>query len=140
MANKDFMNKLKKNPTTVSTVKEERKEAPAEKIEKKAPTTNRGQSPQSKKALEKARAERAEKARTKEKKIMQLDVADYEDYLFRMAKYNDMPITKYILHLIEEDQKNNEDTYKGLQSLDKYTKAEKISPNRGKKFKKTEIK
>ena len=70
---------------------------------------------------------------------MQLDVSDYEDYLYRMAKYERIPKTRYILKLIEEDQKRNADTYKTLQSLSNYDKEERISISRGKRFKRTEI-
>ena len=57
---------------------------------------------------------------TKEKKFMSVDITDYEDYLFRICKYEDTNRVRYIQSLIQDDMKKNEETYEILKKLDKY--------------------
>ena len=94
---------------------------------------NRGKSPESKKALEKSRSQRKEKA-LEEKKMMQLNIIEHEDFLYRMAKYYELTVTKYLLNLIKEDEVRNASIYEKLKELPKYDKPERVSPMRGKKY------
>ena len=92
------------------------------------PTDMRGKSPGSIKGLEKGRVTRQEKAKQPKRMVM-IDVGNYEDYLYRIAKYNSMPVTKYIISLIAYDQDRNADLYTSLKGLPKYDKPMRISPN-----------
>lgn len=57
---------------------------------------------------------RRTKAEPKAKKYMQIDVADYDDYLRYMAKLRNKPITKYVVELIKADYEQNKDLYEAL--------------------------
>ena len=57
-----------------------------------------------------------------EKKYMQLDIIEFEDYLNRMSKYKGMTRTRYIQELIRQDFKNHEDEYNLLKNLPEYDK------------------
>ena len=58
----------------------------------------------------------------KPKKYMQLDIADYEDYLNRMSKYKKMTRTKYITELIRQDYELHKDEYNLLKNLTEFDK------------------
>lgn len=57
-----------------------------------------------------------------DKKYMQLDIMEFEDYLNRMAKYKGMTRTKYILGLIRADYEANKDEYEMLKNLSGFDK------------------
>ena len=57
-----------------------------------------------------------------EKKYMQLDIIEFEDYLNRMSKYKSVTRTRYIQELIRQDFKKHEDEYNLLKNLPEYDK------------------
>lgn len=56
------------------------------------------------------------------KKYMQLDIIEFEDYLNRMSKYKGSTRTKYIQELIRQDYKKHEDEYSLLKNLPEFDK------------------
>lgn len=66
-------------------------------------------------------------------KYMQVNVYGYEDYLYRMARYNKKTTTKYILSLIEKDAKEHAKEYESLRQLPEFDKPYRESPNKKKK-------
>lgn len=65
-------------------------------------------------------------------KYMQVNVFEYEDYLYRMARYNNLTTTKYILSLIKKDAEEHAAEYEQLKTLPKYDKPYRESPNKKK--------
>lgn len=63
-------------------------------------------------------------------KYMQVNVFEYEDYLYRMARYNKKTTTKYILSLIEKDAKEHAAEYESLKKLSEFDKPHRESPNK----------
>lgn len=57
---------------------------------------------------------------------------DYEDYLYRMARYNKMTTTKYVLSLIRNDALEHIAEYNSLKTLKEYNKPHRESPNKKK--------
>lgn len=57
-----------------------------------------------------------------EKKYMQLDIKEFEDYLNRMAKYKGMTRTKYIQSLIKKDYEAHIEEYELLKNLSRFDK------------------
>lgn len=57
-----------------------------------------------------------------DKKYMQLDIIEFEDYLNRMSKYKKTTRTKYIQELIRQDKKQHEDEYALLVNLSEFDK------------------
>ena len=66
-------------------------------------------------------------------KYMQVNVFGYEDYLYRMARYNNMTTTKYILSLIKKDAMEHAAEYESLQKLPQFDKPHRESPNKKRK-------
>lgn len=64
---------------------------------------------------------------------MQINVHGYDDYLYRMARYNKKTITKYVLSLIEKDAAEHVAEYENLKQLSEFDKPYRESPNRKKK-------
>ena len=48
------------------------------------------------------------------KAYMQLNIYDYEDYIYRMAKVQGKTMTAYVLDLIQKDKEQNQQAYEGL--------------------------
>ena len=65
-------------------------------------------------------------------KYMQVNVYGYDDYLYRMARYNNLTTTKYILSLIKKDAEEHAAEYEQLKTLPKYDKPYRESPNKKK--------
>lgn len=63
---------------------------------------------------------------------MQVNVYGFEDYLYRMARYNKKTTTKYVLSLIEKDAAMHKEEYEALQKLPEFNKPYRESPNRKK--------
>ena len=57
-----------------------------------------------------------------DKKYMQLDIIEFEDYLNRMSKYKGVTRTKYLQELIRQDYLKHEDEYNLLKNLPEYDK------------------
>lgn len=67
-------------------------------------------------------------------RYMQINVWEYEDYLYRMAKLNGTQITKYVLGLIKADSEKpeNKQIYEGLRQKKEFDKPVRESPNKNK--------
>ena len=63
---------------------------------------------------------------------MQVNVYGFDDYLYRMARYNKMTTTKYVLSLIRKDAEANAALYENLKALPAFDKPHRESPNRKK--------
>lgn len=73
-----------------------------------------------------------ESGTAKPKAYMQLNIYDYEDYIYRMSKVNDKSMTQYVLDLIDADMKANEEAYNGLKLLKNLDKPTRIAKNKPK--------
>ena len=51
------------------------------------------------------------------KAYMQLNIYDYEDYIYRMAKVQGKTMTAYVLDLIQKDKEQNQQAYEGLKLI-----------------------
>lgn len=71
----------------------------------------------------------------KPKAYMQLNIYDYEDYIYRMSKVNNKSMTQYVLDLIEADMKANNQAYDGLKMLKSLDKPARVTKNHSKKSK-----
>ena len=60
-------------------------------------------------------------------KYMPINVYEFEDYLYRMAKYNGMTVTKYIQKLITRDAQEHAAEYEQLTKLSRYDKPRRDS-------------
>ena len=60
---------------------------------------------------------------------MQLNVHEYEDYIYRMAKSKGVSMTQYVLDLIEKDRQENAQAYEGLKLLKHLDKPERVAKN-----------
>lgn len=63
-------------------------------------------------------------------KYMQINVHDYEDYLYRMARYHKQTTTKYVISLIKKDMEEHLEEYESLKKLAEFDKPYRESPNR----------
>lgn len=66
-------------------------------------------------------------------RYMQVNVYGFEDYLYRMARYNKKTTTKYILALIKKDAEEHAEEYESLRKLSEFDKPHRESPNKKKK-------
>lgn len=78
-------------------------------------------------AGEKQETKTEQQAKTEEKKIkkavgdkhyIQLNIADYKEYLDTMSKYQRKPKTKYIIELIKKDFEANKEAYEHIKAVD----------------------
>ena len=65
-------------------------------------------------------------------KYMQVNVYGYEDYLYRMARYNKKTTAGYVLSLIKKDAEEHAAEYENLKMLSEFDKPYRESPNRKK--------
>ena len=70
-----------------------------------------------------------------DKKYMQLDIIEFEDYLNRMAKYKGMTRTKYILSLIQQEMDTHVEEYNLLKNLSEYDTPDRSRPDLSRKSK-----
>ena len=68
----------------------------------------------------------------KPKAYMQLNIYDYEDYLYRMSKVQGDTMTGYVLNLISKDMETNKEAYEGLKLIKALDKPERVSKNKKK--------
>ena len=61
---------------------------------------------------------------------MQINVFDYEDYLYRMSRLNHMTTTGYVLSLIAKDAAVHAKEYESIRNLPQFDKPHRESPNR----------
>lgn len=60
-----------------------------------------------------------------ETKMISLNIGGFEDYLYRMAKYNNMSMTEYIRQIISNDYNAHLEEYEALQKLRLYDKPDR---------------
>lgn len=68
------------------------------------------------------------------KAYMQLNIYDYEDYIYRMAKVQGKTMTAYVLDLIQKDKEQNQQAYEGLKLIKELDKPAR-KPKNTKKLK-----
>lgn len=66
----------------------------------------------------------------KPKAMMQLNVYEYEDYIYRMSKVKGMSMSGYILNLIKKDMEQNRAAYEGLKLIHELDKPERVAKNK----------
>lgn len=54
-----------------------------------------------------------------DKHYIQLNIADYKEYLDTMSKADGRPKTKYILNLIKEDMERRKEEYEAVKNLER---------------------
>lgn len=115
-------------------------------FDKPEQTTERKMNPESLKNLKPR-----ESGTAKPKAYMQLNIHDYEDYIYRMAKSQNLYVDKikpdgtvrkvrknvsmtdYVLNLIEEDMKKNQAIYEALKQRPDLDKPARVAKNTKKK-------
>lgn len=93
-------------------------------FEESEQTTERNMNP---KSLENLRPREAGTA--KPKAYMQLNIYDYEDYIYRMSKVRNETMSGYVLNLIKQDMKNNKQAYDGLKLIKELDKPARVAKN-----------
>lgn len=73
-----------------------------------------------------------ESGTAKPKAYMQLNIYEYEDYIYRMSKVNNKTMTQYVLDLIEADMQSNSQAYDGLKMIESLNKPARIAKNKPK--------
>lgn len=66
----------------------------------------------------------------KPKAMMQLNVYEYEDYIYRMSKVKGTSMSGYILELIRKDMEQNQRAYEGLKLIHELDKPERVAKNK----------
>lgn len=90
-------------------------------------TKKRNMNPESLKNL-KPREAKTEKP----KAYMQLNIYEYEDYIYRMSKIKNQTMTSYVLGLIEKDMEENKQAYEGLKLIKELDKPARVARNKKK--------
>lgn len=65
----------------------------------------------------------------KPKAFMQLNIYEYEDYIYRMSKVQGKTMSKYVLDLIQKDMTANAAAYAGLRQIKELDKPARIPRN-----------
>ena len=65
-----------------------------------------------------------------QKAYMQLNVYDYEDYIYRMSKVQHKTMTGYVLDLIKQDMARNQQAYDGLKLIKELDKPARVARNK----------
>lgn len=66
------------------------------------------------------------------KKYMQVNVYGYDDYLYRISRYNKKTAAGYVLSLIKKDAEEHAAEYENLKNLSEFDKPYRESPNKKK--------
>lgn len=66
----------------------------------------------------------------KPKAYMQLNVYEYEDYIYRMSKVQHKTMTGYVLDLIKQDMARNQQAYDGLKLIKELDKPARVAKNK----------
>lgn len=69
-------------------------------------------------------------SQAKPKAYMQLNVYEYEDYIYRMSKVQNKTMTSYVLDLIKQDMARNQQAYDGLKLIKKLDKPARVAKNK----------
>lgn len=65
----------------------------------------------------------------KPKAYMQLNIYDYEDYIYRMSKVRNETMSGYVLNLIRKDMEQNKQAYEGLKLIKELDKPARVAKN-----------
>lgn len=70
-----------------------------------------------------------ESGTAKPKAYMQLNIYDYEDYIYRMSKVRNETMSGYVLDLIKKDMECNKKAYEGLKLIKELDKPARVAKN-----------
>lgn len=91
-------------------------------------TTERKMNPESLKNLKPR-----ESGTAKPKAYMQLNIYEYEDYIYRMSKIRNQTMSGYVIDLIKKDMEENQQAYEGLKLIKELDKPARVAKNTKKK-------
>lgn len=69
----------------------------------------------------------------KPKAYMQLNIYEYEDYIYRMSKIRNQTMSGYVVDLIKKDMEENKQAYEGLKLIKELDKPARVAKNTKKK-------
>lgn len=90
-------------------------------------TTDRKMNPESLKNLRPR-----ESGTAKPKAYMQLNIYEYEDYIYRMSKIRNQTMSSYVINLIKKDMEENLQAYEGLKLIKELDKPTRVAKNKKK--------
>ena len=67
------------------------------------------------------------------KASMQLNIYEYEDYIYRMSKIRNQTMSGYVIDLIKKDMEENQQAYEGLKLIKELDKPARVAKNTKKK-------
>ena len=67
------------------------------------------------------------------KAYMQLNIYEYEDYIYRMSKIRNQTMSGYVIDLIKKDMEENQQAYEGLKLIKELDKPARVAKNTKKK-------
>lgn len=91
-------------------------------------TTDRKMNPESLKNLRPR-----ESGTAQPKAYMQLNIYEYEDYIYRMSKVQNKTMSGYVIDLIKKDMEHNQQAYEGLKLIKELDKPARKPKNTKKK-------
>ena len=91
-------------------------------------TTERKMNPESLKNLRPR-----ESGTAQPKAYMQLNIYEYEDYIYRMSKVQKKTMSGYVIDLIKKDMEDNQQAYEGLKLIKELDKPARVAKNTKKK-------
>ena len=91
-------------------------------------TNKRNMNPESLKNLKPG-----ESGTAKPKAYMQLNIYEYEDYIYRMSKIRNQTMSGYVIDLIKKDMEQNKQAYEGLKLIKERDKPARVAKNTKKK-------
>ena len=98
-----------------------------EPVQQEPEPTKKGYNPESLKNLHPRKIKSP-----KPKAFMQVNVYEYEDYLYRMSKVRNKAMSEYILDLIKSDKERNQQLYDGLKDIKELDKPARVPRNKKK--------
>lgn len=73
-----------------------------------------------------------ESGSAKPKAYMQLNIYEYEDYIYRMSKIRNQTMSGYVIDLIKKDMEENKQAYEGLKLIKELDKPARVAKNKKK--------
>lgn len=73
-----------------------------------------------------------ESGTAKPKAFMQLNIYEYEDYIYRMSKVQKKTMSGYVIDLIKKDMEDNKQAYEGLKLIKELDKPARVAKNKKK--------
>ena len=70
-----------------------------------------------------------ESGTAKPKAYMQLNIYEYEDYIYRMSKIKNQTMSGYVIDLIKKDMEENQQAYEGLKLIKELDKPARVAKN-----------